>query len=108
MILLRQCARCRGYWYFCRRFVNPIANRTDFEFLQLLFFNKLLFEFIFNELELVMKILQMPRRFKTTYRLSSAKLVFRADAEFFPNGSQHDVGGAFNVDFAGVDYQVVI
>jgi len=55
-----------------------------------------------------MKILQMPRRFKTTYRLSSAKLVFRADAEFFPNGSQHDVGGAFNVDFAGVDYQVVI
>ena len=55
-----------------------------------------------------MKILQMPRRFKTTHRLSSAKLVFRADAEFFPNGSQHDVGGAFNVDFAGVDYQVVI
>ena len=56
----------------------------------------------------VVQSVQKAFRNKIVPGLILGLLFFRADPELFLNGSQHNIGGAFNFDFACVNYQVVV
>jgi len=56
----------------------------------------------------VVQSVQKAFRNKIVPGLILGLLFFRADPELFLNGSQHNIGGAFNFDFACLNYQVVV